>query len=124
MADNFDAVEIIYSLISAVGTCYKDKAPRDVSGTYVVINSPACTQRQFINIPYANVNIFVPKAANGMVNRTTLKTIRSAVYSAVEGAGDIEGYYCDIDRVFSALVEDVREGYDCFTIRFELTLNS
>ena len=123
MNDNFDAVEIVYAAISSVGTVYKDKAPRDTSGTYVVVNSPSCAQRRFVNIPLVNVNIFVPKTSNGMVNRTSLKTIRTAVYSGVESA-DPEGYYCEIDRVFSALVEDVREGYDCFTIRFELTLNA
>ena len=127
MADNFDAVEIIYSLISGIGVdVYKDKAPRDVSGEYVVVNSPTCgpgNSNQTVNIAQANVNIFIPSPTDGMVNRDRLKALRTLVYSAVDGA-EVEDYYCWIDRSFSAPVEDARKGYDCFTIRYELTLNT
>ena len=127
MADNFDAVEIIYSLISGIGIdVYKDKAPRDVSGEYVVVNSPSCNPgnaSQSVNIVQANVNIFIPSPAEGMVNRARLKELRTSIYSAIDGA-EVEDYYCWIDRSFSATVEDAREGYDCFTIRYELTLNT
>ena len=125
MADNFDAVEIIYDAIKDVltGRVFKDKAPRDQSGEYIVINSPSCNHREFVNLPSVNINIFVLKGANGMVDRARIKTLRTAIYPLIKSASPA-GYYCVIDRSFSALQEDVRDGYDCFTIRLELTLNT
>ena len=125
MADNFDAVEIIYDIIKTCGVdCYKDKAPRDLEGEYVVIGSSACNHGEIVNIPQVNVNIFVPRPSNGMVNRARIKTLRTAIYDLIKASEGPSGYYCYIDRSFSALIEDVRDGYDCFTIRLELTLNT
>ena len=125
MADNFDAVEIIYDAIKNIlsGKVFKDKAPRDQDGEHIVVNSPACNHSEVVNIPQVNVNIFVPKGANGMVDRARIKTLRSSIYTQIDSASP-SGYYCYIDRSFSALLENVRDGYDCFTIRLELTLNT
>lgn len=130
MADNFDAVEIIYDIIKTCGPAvYKDKAPVDTLVEHVVINSPACGHGPVVNIPHVNVNIFVPRPKEGLVNRTRIKTIRTAVYNLIKASDGPDDYYCAIDRQFSALIEagsneKLKEGFDCFTIRFELTLNT
>jgi len=125
MADNFDATKIIYNIIKNVGvSVFKERPPRDQSGEHIIVRSNACNHGEYVNIPQVNVNIFIPKTANGMVNRDRIETIRTAVYTAISSAEDPEGYYCYIDRSFSALIEDAKEGFDCFTIRLELTLNS
>ena len=124
MADNFDAEEIIYDMIKNVGvSVFKGRVPRDKEGEYINVRSNGCNYDDVVNIPQVNVNIYVPRPAGGMVNRTRIKAIRTLVYNAISGADDPEGYYCIIDQSFSSLIDDVREGYDCFTIRYELTLN-
>jgi hypothetical protein len=125
MADNFDAEQIIYDMIKNVGVAvFQDRPRRDRSGEYIVIRSNGCNYGEIVNIPQVNVNIFVPRTADGMVNRDRIEAIRTLIYNAISSADDPEGYYCIIDQSFSNLLEDVREGYDCFTIRYELTLNT
>jgi hypothetical protein len=130
MADNFDAVEIIYDIIKDCGVdVFKDKTPTDTLGEHVVVASPACNHGRFVNIPMVNVNIFVPRPKGGMVNRTRIKEIRTAIYNAIDASSGPDGYYCAIDRAYSGLTESsnlekLKEGLDCFTIKYELTLNS
>ena len=127
MADNFDAVDIIYDAIKSIGVpVFLDRSPRDQSGEHVVVSSNTCAYDEVVNIPQVNVNIFVPRTSNGMINRTRVKALRTLVYNAVDAASPDN--YCVIDQVFSALIESsrmssVKEAFDCFTIRYELTLN-
>lgn len=124
MADNFDGVDIIFSAISAVGiSCYKDKSPEDTKAEHIVVNSPSSAPSSYgTNDVSVNVNIFVPPAPNGMINRARLKALRATVQSGIDSA-DPSGYYCVIDPEFSGLIENAKKGFDCFTQRFLLTLN-
>lgn len=123
MADNFDAIQIIHDMISYIGvTLFQDRAPKDQAGEYIVVRSTECVSREVVNLPSVNVNIYVPRARNSQPNRIRLEAIRTLVYAAMAAATDPAGYYCVIEQAFSALVEDARDGYDCFTIRYELTL--
>ena len=125
MADNFDAVDIIYSVISTYGVAaYKDKSPESPTSEHIVINSPAAGKSGFgTNDVYVNVNIFVPVTPNGMPNRTRIKAIRSALRALIEAAAPA-GYYCIVEFSFSQLIENVKPGFDCFTMRYLLTLNN
>lgn len=125
MADNFDAEEIIYDMIKNIGvSVIKGRMTRDQKGEYINVRSNGCNHGEIVNIPRVNVNIYVPRTTDGLVNRARIKAIRTLVYNAISAADDPEGYYCIVDQSFSALLEDVRKGYDCFTIRYELTLNT
>ena len=126
MADNFDAVNIIQNILGTSlsgASVYKDRAPRNVEVEYIVVNSNACNSLDVVNVAQVNVNIFVPHLHDGTVDRQTIRTIRAAAHTAITNAASPAGYYCRIDRVFSAPVPDAREGYDCFSLRYELTLN-
>jgi len=124
MADNFDAVDIIFSALASVGVvAFKDKSPENQAGEHIVINSPSSGPSSYAtNDTSVNLNIFVPVAPNAMVNRPRLEAIRSDVYTGIESA-NTSGYYCYIDKEFSALIENAKKGFDCFTIRFILTIN-
>jgi len=124
MADNFDAVDIVFSALALVGvTAFKDKSPENQAGEHIVVNSPSCGPSSFAtNDSAVNVNIFVPVTPNAMVNRPRLEAIRSAVYAGIESS-DTSGYYCYIDNEFSALIENAKKGFDCFTIRYLITIN-
>lgn len=124
MADNFDAVDIIYSAISSIGvTAYKDKAPEGITGEHIALTSPSSAPSSYgTNDVVVNVNIFVPVTANGMINRTRLKAIRTLVDAGVQSASTT-GYYCDIDPEFSAFIDNAKKGFDCFTIRYLITIN-
>jgi hypothetical protein len=127
MADSFDAVEIIQSILGTAvsgASVYKERSTRDDLEAHIVIRSTGTTNLEVVNIAQVNVNIYVPMWANGTVNRQKLKTIRSYIVNLIENAADPAGYYCVIDMAFSALLEDAKEGFDCFTIRYELTLNN
>jgi len=136
MADNFDAVEIIYDNVSPYGIqCYKDLAPLEEvpgdEGEHITINSPSGNKSGFAtNDINVDINIFVPKTPNGMVNRTRIKTIRTGIKSLIESSGDPDGYYCVIDRGLTGLVRagsvenTSKAGYDCFVMRYILTLNN
>jgi len=130
MADNFDAVDIMYDIVSPFGvTCYKDKAPDESRagqlGEHIVINSPSGNRSGFgTNDLTVNVNIHIPKVAGGYINRTRMKTVRTGVKSLIEAAGSIEGYYSYIERGFTALLENTKPGYDVFVMRYLLTLNN
>ena len=125
MADNLDAVDIIYDIIKSCGvTVVKDRSSRDQDGEFIVIRSSGNTNLASVNVAQVNVNIFIPRPSNGMVNRPRVETLRTTITNLIKNASDPEGYYCVIDQVFSALLEDVRKDYDCFTIRYELTLNN
>lgn len=123
MADNFDAVDIIYTAIAAAGTVFKDKSPDNQAGEHIVVNSPSSAPSSYAtNDVSVNVNVFVPSAPNGMINRSRFETIRAAVKSGIESASTT-GYYCEIDPEFSGFVENAKKGFDCFTQRFLLTIN-
>jgi len=122
MTDNFDGEDIIYNAIKNIGvTVIKGRPERDQAGEHVTVRSNGCDFAEVVNIPQVNVNIYVPRPKGGMINRTRIKAIRTLVYSAIASASP-DGY-CDIDQSFAAMLEDVREGFDCFTIRYELTIN-
>jgi len=124
MADNFDAVDIIYTAVTIDGVAtFKDKAPDDQSGEHIVVNSPSSAPSSYgTNDVSVNVNIFVPSAPNGMVDRARFKTLRTAVQSGIDSA-DTSSYYCEIDPEFSGFIEKAKKGFDCFTQRFLLTIN-
>lgn len=124
MADNFDAVEIVYGVISSWGVAtYKDKSPENITTEHIVVNSPSGGASSFgTNDISVNVNIFIPVTANGMINRARLKAIRTGIRPLIEAASP-SGYYCYIDPEFSALLENVKKGFDCFIMRYLLTLN-
>lgn len=124
MADNFEAVEIIYGVISSWGvTTYKDKSPEGIATEHIVVNSPSSGASGYgTNDVSVNINIFIPVTANGMINRSRLKTIRAALRPLIEAAAPA-GYYCYVDPEFSALLENAKKGFDCFTMRYLLTLN-
>lgn len=124
MADNFDAVDIIYSALDSIEiSAWKDKSPEDTKVEHIVVNSPSAGPSSYgTNDVSVNVNIFVPPAPNGMINRARFKALMTAVSSGIESA-DTSGYYCAIDPEFSGLLEKAKKGFDCFTIRFLLTLN-
>lgn len=124
MADNFDAVDIIYSALSdIVIDAYKDKSPEDLKDEHIVVNSPSAGPSSYgTNDVSVNVNIFVPSAPNGMVDRARFKTLRTAVNSGIFSA-DTSGYYCAIDPEFSGFIEKAKKGFDCFTTRYLITIN-
>ena len=126
MADNFDAVDIMQDILGTAlsgAPVFKDRAPTDQAGYHVVIRSNANNSLEVVNVAQVNVNIYVPRWKNGMVDRFNLKTIRTLVNTKVNNASSPAGYYCVIDRAFSTLLEDVKKDFDCFTIRYEITLN-
>lgn len=124
MADNFDAVEILYGVVSPYGVAtFKDKAPEDQTGEHIVINSPSGGASSYAtNDINVNVNIFLPVTANGMPNRTRFKTIRTAIRPLIEAANP-SAYYCYVDPEFFALIENAKKGFDCYSMRFLLTIN-
>jgi len=124
MADNFDAVDILYGVIYPFGVAvYKDKSPEDITTEHIVVNSSSSGPSSFgTNDVSVNVNIFVPVTYNGMPNRARFKTIRTGIRPLIEAANP-SGYYCYVDNEFSAMIEDAKKGFDCFTIRYLLTLN-
>lgn len=126
MADGFDSEEILYNMISGCGvSVFKGPAPRDQSGDHVVVRAITSTSiPQTVNVVPTAVNIFVPKAPNGMINRSRIKALRTIIMNLIKNASDPAGYYCKIDQSFSTILEDAKEGFDCFTIRYELTLNT
>jgi len=125
MADNFDAVQITYDIIKTCGvSVFQDRILKDQAGEYVVVGSNACNNLPAVNVAQVNVNIYIPRSTNGMPNRTRLEAVRTSILTLIGNATAPAGYYCVIDQIFSALLNDVREGYDCFTIRLELTLNN
>jgi len=125
MADNFDAEEIIYNIIKSCGvTVFKNRSPRDQSGEHIIVRSIVDNKMEVVNVDQTAVNIFIVKPKDGMVNRARVKAVRTLVEGLIENASKPAGYYCVIDQSFSALLEDTKEGFDCFTIRYELTLNT
>ena len=126
MADNFDAVDIAYDLVKDILTdVFKDKSPENQSGEHIVINAPSATPSgNFVSDVPVNINIFVPVTANKMINRTRIKTLRDSIYTEIDGSEDPEGFYCIKERAFSGPIEGAKEGFDCFSIRYFLTLNT
>ncbi|MDA3918748.1 MAG: hypothetical protein PF690_17500 [Deltaproteobacteria bacterium] len=124
MADNFDGVDIIYSAISSIEvTAFKDHAPDDQAGEHIVVNSPSSAPSSYgTNDVSVNVNVYVPTVANGMINRSRIKTLKDAVKTQIASAGT-SGYYCYIDPEFSGFVETKKKNLSCFTQRFLITIN-
>jgi len=124
MADGFDSEEILYNIIEDCGVMvYKGPAPTNKSGEHIVVRSIVTSNLPDVNVVPVAVNIYKPKTGNGMIDRTWFKAIRATIYSLVEAAASPSGYYCVIDRIFSQFIEDGKDGFDCFSIRYELTLN-
>jgi len=124
MADNFDAVDILYGVINPFGvTTYKDKSPEGITTEHIVVNSPSSGPSGYAtNDISVNVNVFVPVTPNGMPNRARFKTIRTGIKPLIEAANP-SGYYCYVDLEFTALIENAKKGFDCFTMRYLITLN-
>jgi len=125
MTDSLNAIKIIYDIIKTCGvSVFKDRSPRDQAGEHIIVGSNGSTNLEVVNLAQVNVNIYIPKPKGGMVNRPRIETVRTAVYTLIANATGPAGYYCVIDQAFSALLEDAKEGFDVFTIRYEITLNT
>jgi len=124
MADGFDSEEIIYEMIKGCGVpVIKGPSPTNQSGNHVVVRSIVCNELEVVNDSQVAVNIYVEKPDNGTVNRSAIKTLRSTIEGLVRNASDPSGYYCVIDKKFSQPLETTKGGFDCHSIRYEITLN-
>lgn len=128
MADSFDAVDIAYDKIENCGLpVYKDKAPDDVvSGkkTHVVINTLNFIPGDVIGQVPVNINIYVPKTTNGMINRAAIKTHRTTINTAIKNASMPEGMYYELSKEFEALIKDLSNGFDMYNIRYNCYLTN
>lgn len=125
MADGFDSEEIIYEMIKTCGVpVFKGPSPRDQEGNHVVVRSVVCNNIEVVNVAQVAVNIFVDKPDNGVIDRSSIKSLLTAIETLIKNASDPAGYYCVIDKIFSKTLESAKRGFDCFTIRYELTLNT
>ena len=125
MADGFDSEEIIYEMIKTCGVpVFKGPSPRDQEGNHVVVISIVCSNLEVVNTAPVAVNIFVVKPDNGVIDRSSMKALRTTIETMVKNAPKPAGYYCVIDKAFSKMLESAKRGFDCFTIRYELTLNT
>jgi len=124
MADGFDSEEILHEMIQSVGVpVYKGPAPLNLETEHIVIRAIVTTSLDVVNVIPVAINIYVPKPDNGMVNRDRLKAIRTLVRGLIANGSSPEGYYCVIDPAFSQIMEEAKKGFDCFTMRYELTQN-
>ena len=124
MADGFDSEEIIYEIIKTCGVpVFKGPSPRDQDGNHVVVISIVCNELEVVNVSQVAVNIFVTKPDNGVVDRAAIKALRTTIETLIKNASDPAGYYCAIDKIFSKPLESTKEGFDCYSSRYELTLN-
>lgn len=130
MADQFDAVDIIYDIIkdcSLKGKVYKDKAPtKTVTGKidHVVVSPLTNVEDDYINKIPVNVNGYFKKDSSGMIRRSVMKAFKKEIDKLIKEAAKPIGFYCIIERSLSNNFTDLDNGFDCVNIRFVLTLNS
>ena len=114
--DEFDVIDFVYEAIEAAGTgiaIYKDKSEAGVKDEHIVINHLSLTELDFINKIPVNVNVFVPLKHNGMYQRKALASINSD-----------DGNCREIEDFLSIPIPDLKEGFMCTNIRFNVKVDN
>lgn len=125
MADNFDAIDIIYDFISSIEEpVFKIKPPTNQAGTHVVISTLDCNCLTFLNKIPVNVKIFVETGDHGMVNKEALNTLKNSIQTLLQSGIPPTGIYFNMRQSFIATYVDAKTGFDCVNIRLLLIINS
>lgn len=124
--DEFDAVDIVYNAVAAVGTdilIYKDKSEAGVTSEHIVINHLQLNELDFINKVPVNINIFVPLNDNGMNRRQRMKELKRKVRKSLNSINSNDGVCKEVTVLWSVPMPDLKEGFACTNIRLEILID-
>lgn len=121
--DEYDVVDFIYEAVAAAVTdvlIIKDKTDAGVSVEHIVINNVTHVESDFTSKTPVNVNIFVPLVTGGMVKRQRMKELRRAVRKSIGAINSDDGNCREVYDIRVNKMPDLKEGFDCVNIRFEV----
>ncbi|WP_307996619.1 hypothetical protein [uncultured Bacteroides sp.] len=124
--DEFDAVDIVYNAVAAMGTnilIYKDKSEAGVTNEHIVINHLQLNELDFINKVPVNINIFVPLNDNGMNRRQRMKELKRKVRKSLNSINSNDGVCKEVTVLWSVPMPDLKEGFACTNIRLEILID-
>ena len=125
--DEFDVIDFVYEAIEAAGTgiaIYKDKSEAGIKDEHIVINHLSLTELDFINKIPVNVNVFVPLKHNGMYQRQRMKELKRMVRKALASINSDDVNCREIEDFLSIPIPDLKEGFMCTNIRFNVKVDN
>ena len=123
MADQFDIVDIVYDAVEPISTSfilYKDRSGDGETKNHITIRMLTLNETEVVNKGSVNINVFAKKQVNGMPDRQLMKGMTRKVKSALRNITPPFGMYWKSRVVWSEPLGEVKEGFDCTNIRFEV----
>lgn len=125
MADSFDIVDIVFDAVEAAKTnfiLYKSNSITGEKNNHITVAPPPLDYKTVVNkAPFVNINIFVQKFANGLINYQLMKTTCRAVEKSLkENIVIPEGMYWKSRIVWSQPMGEYKKDFDCTNIRLEV----
>jgi hypothetical protein len=124
MADGFDIIDLVYSAVMDANTgltVWKDHSVRGEKNDHITINLTGVETKAYVNkAPAVNVNVYVRRNGNGMVNRGLLKSICRSVEASLNRMAAPNGMYWKSRIVWTASMGEAKEGFECVNIRIEV----
>ena len=125
MADGFDIVDIVFDATESANTGiigYKDNSADGEKNNHYTVRTTGVNSKEYVNkAPVVNVNIYIRKHDNGMMNRSLMKSTCKALEKALKENIIIpEGMYWKSKVIWSEPMGEAKEGFDCMNIRLEV----
>lgn len=123
MADQFDIVDIVYDTVepaSAGFILYKDCSADGEKKNHITVQMLPLNETEVVNKGPVNVNVFVKKQTNGMLDRQLMKGVVRSIKSALRNIKPPFGMYWKSRIVWSESLGEAKKGFDCTNIRLEV----
>lgn len=125
MADGFDIVDIVFAAVESANTRlvgYKDSSATGESNNHYTVCTTGVESKEFVNkASVVNINVFIKKHENGMMNRPLMKyTCKAVEESLNKNIITPRGMYWKSRIVWSEPLGEAKENFDCTNIRLEV----